>query len=319
MKHFYLFLLLITSCQLLAQNRVNFNQYMINPQTYNPGYIDVMNEYGASVMYRRQYLQKISGPQNIFANGFYNISRNHGVGLSVSNESANKFNQTEAGVNYVYHLWHNETLAIGLGVQANFYQQVYNQNNYFYFDPNEPTLEATRSIAGVNFGAGISLQTRDLVVNFGMPRFFANGMVDPDNRFRMRNTAMYLSGGYKIRPAEGFVFFPSAIIKSTLGAPISYGADLSFILLDKYFVGAGYKSSRTVNVNFGMIFNNRLRIVYNLESMPFSSFTGAGFSHELSVFFGQAFGPLDFGKRHHINKSGRVKGTKKYKLKETKY
>lgn len=305
--------------QAFAQNRTTYNQYIINPGTYNPGYIDINAEAGFSAIYRRQWLQQANGPQSVLANGFYNISRNHGVGVTFSNDGVDKYNQMEAGANYVYHLWHNESLAIGLGAKVNYYQQSYNQSHYTVFDAYDTTLSLGQKLSGVNFGFGVSLTTRNFLFNLGMPGLFANSLGNSEYRYSLKNSHYYLSTGYKFTVNEDLVFYPTIFAKTAIGAPLNYAADLNFILKQKFWLGAGYKSGNSVVATFGMYFENGLRVVYNMESMPISKFTGAGFSHEISIGLGQGFGPLSFGKRHHINKSGRVKGTKKYKIKNSRY
>lgn len=318
-KFCFAFLLVVASLTAKGQNRLLFNHYLLNPETFNPGYMDIHNEFSATLLYRLQYLNQTGFPQNAYFNTSYHLHKNHGLGLTINNQNMNKFNLFEAGLNYVYHIWLNNSTAIGLGANVNFYQQTFNPAVFSAQSIYDPVFLDTRAIGGVNFGAGASLQSKNLTVNLSFPRFFANAMVDTDARWKTQYSSVYLSASYKFVFNKYFSLMPALLVRATGGAPINFLGDLNAVFYDSFFVGAGYKSGNSVHATVGYKFDFGLRISYNFETAPFSQFTGLGTSHELGIGFYTPFMKPGFDKRKIIKPNGKVKGMRVRKFKGSQY
>lgn len=320
MKQFYSVLIaLIVSITVTAQSRLIYNQYMYNPEVYNPGFMNVENEFSATLLYRLQYLNQSSFPQNAYFNTSYHLHKNHGIGFTINNQNMNKFNQFEAGLNYTYHIWTNNFMAIGFGINANFFQQTLNPSTYNIKDAADPVIEHSRTINGVNLGTGISLQAKNLMVSLSLPRFFANGFANPDFNSRLVGTGIYLSGSYKIVFNKYFTLMPSALIRAAGGAPMNIMADINVICNESIIAGAGYKLGNSVHAHVGYKFDSGLRISYNFETAPFSQMTGLGTSHEIAIGFYTPFMKPGFDSRRVMKKNGNVKGMKVQKFKGSQY
>lgn len=299
---------LLTSIWLHAQNQPTYNLYMINPGIANPGWIDVPNEYGVYAGYRRQFARQKTSPITTYANGFINFSRNHGFGFSVQNDHFDKFNQLDASINYMYHVWLSENLSLGMGVRAGYQQQVLSENTFTYFDANEPLLSDGGLVArGLHAGSGLSLTSRNFMFNLSAPRMFSNFFANDAKLFNLQRNHFYVSTGYKFRFSDEFVFYPTAQVKGVFGSPLAAQADLNFLLKQLFWTGVGYKTSDNVVLTMGMFLDNGFRVIYNYETVSFSRYKQGGGGHEICVAYVRPFDEPRFHERRHIRKNGNWK------------
>lgn len=307
----YLLITLFVSQQAFSQNRTFFNQYMINAGTFNPAWTNIFTETGAFLNYRKQYIKQANSPESIYANVFHHIDRNHSIGGSVLNDRFSNFNQLEASANYVYHVWFQEKVALGFGIKAAYTQRAFNQNNYSYFDPLEPTLDNELINRGFNFGVGISLSSKNFDFNAALPYIFANYAPNASRNYRIGKLHGYSSIGYKFRISEDFIFHPTAYTKMVFGSPISAAADLNFLVNRFWWFGAGYRTNNSASVTAGVFLKNGLRVIYSFETASFTGFKTSGSSHELNLVYAKPFGEKSFQKRKYSRKkrSGNFKGT----------
>lgn len=318
MRKYYIALVVVLglSLNMNAQNRMVFNHYLLNPETFNPGYMDIHHEISATGLFRAQYIGQGGMASDAYVNAHYHLGSHSGIGLTFNNQNINSFNSLEVGANYVYHAWLSNTMALGVGLQANFYQQGFNPSIYHPLNPSDVVLGDERKVNGVNFGVGASLQDKNLTVNLSMPRIFANGMVDSDMAWKAKNTAFYLSGSYRIMFNKWFTLTPGVLMRAGGGAPANLMIDVyTGLLEEKLILGAGYSTGQNVHVTVGYQFDFGLRISYNLETPPFSKMVGLGTSHELGIGFYSLFEKPGFRERKIIKKNGKVKGMRVIKYK----
>ncbi len=314
-KLYFTILLAVISFGAIAQNRLLFNHYLTNPETFNPGYMDIQTEFRATLLYRMQYLSQPGSPQDGYFNTSYHLHKNHGIGLTVNNQNMSKFNLFEAGVNYVYHAWINNYMAVGIGLNVNYYQQSFNPSSYTAQSMVDPVFGAERSIKGVNFGFGASLQSKNLTVNVSFPRFFANAVVDADSRWKTQFSSVYLSGSYNFEVNKYFSLMPAVLVRATGGAPFNLLIDMNALFNSSIIVGVGYKTKSSIHARIGYQFDFGMRVSYDFETPPFSKATGMGTSHELCIGYYSLFSKPGFDKRKVMTPNGKVKGmrVRKYK------
>lgn len=318
MKKVYLAILLFLGCSFgaLSQNRMLFNHYLLNPETFNPGFMNIHNEISATALYRAQYLTMAGMAQDAYVNAHYHLGSHSGMGITFNNQNMEKFNNLEIGLNYAYHIWLSNYMALGFGVSANFYQQSWNPGIYNVQDPTDNVLAGREKVLGGNFGFGMSLQDKNLTVNFAIPRFFANAMADYDQRWKVKKIPFYLSGSYRIFFNEWFTLTPGLLARAGGGVPANMLIDVyAGLLKEKLFIGAGYNTGKSVHATIGYQFDFGLRISYNFETPPFTKMRGLGTSHEIGIGFYSIFEKPGFRDRKIIKKNGKVKGMRVIKYK----
>lgn len=299
-----LFLTLTGSYFAFGQMRMNQNLYMFNQSLYNPGYIDIQNETGIFAGFKQQYTRQNSSPQTISLNAFHNLRSNHGLGIVVINDRFNNYNQFEAGANYNYNVWLGEETVLSAGVKVNFSQQSNAQNAYTYFDAEEPTLTGVQQKTSFGIGSGIALISKDFDLNIALPFLFHNQFSNDNSTINVQRNHLYASMGYKFRANDNFIIYPTTFIKGVAGSPLSISGDLNFLINQKFWLGAGFKTSMSATAIAGIFFDSGWQFMYSFETSPFSSFSGAGMSHEISLAYTIPFKELGFKKRKFIGRGG---------------
>jgi type IX secretion system PorP/SprF family membrane protein len=299
-------LVLLTSI-LHAQLRSNYSQYMLNQGVINPGYSDIETRYGGVVSARKQWMTMAGTPLTVFANGHYSFTKNHAIGGTVYSDHINGANTFDISANYVYHAWLTKKLALGMGVKIG-YQQVSLKNDYVYFDPTntvDPALTNLKS-GGVNLGAGLSLQSKNFLFGFSMPFLFNNSYSGKKSAiYTTDDNHFYSTLGYKIRFSDGFILYPSLMIKGVSGAPYSMSFDGHMLISQFVWFGGGYRSDNTVAISAGVFLEKGLRVVYTYESAGFSPHKRMDSSHEISLNYARSIKDNPFAQRIYRKRNGK--------------
>ena len=297
---------LVCSCAIVqAQMRSNLAQYMLNQGVINPGFADIETRYSATIAARKQWMTMGDTPFTGFSTGHYHFSRNHSIGGNISSDQVNEVNVTDISANYVFHLWLSRKVALGLGVKLG-YQQISMKNNFVYFGADlDPALSRTRK-AGFNMGTGLSIQSKNFLFGISMPYIFNNALANSIKQYSTTNNHVYSTIGYKCRFSDGFVFYPSVLVKAVSGAPLSISFDGHILVNQLFWFGGGYRSDNTVGISAGLFLDKGLRIVYTYESATFSSHGRLDSSHELSLNFARTIYESPFSKRLYRNRNGKM-------------
>jgi type IX secretion system PorP/SprF family membrane protein len=315
MKSLFTATLVLLSVTAQAQLRPNFSQYMLNQGVINPGHVDIETRFGGIVSARKQWMTMSGTPFTVFANGHYRLTRNHAVGTTISNDNINEVNTLDISACYTYQAWLTSKLSLGLGIKAGF-QQLSVNGDYVYFDHpsggTDPTLDYRKS-GGLNLGAGLSLQSQNLLVGFSMPYIFNNAYSNKKSTiYETEHNHFYTTLGYKIRFNDNFILYPSMLFKGVSGAPLSMSFDGHVLINQRFWFGGGYRSDNTVALSGGVFLEKGLRIIYTYESATFSPHKRMDNTHEISLNYARSIFDSPFQRRQYIKKSG-----KRYKREQT--
>lgn len=289
---------LLTSFCASGQMKYKFKQYMLHSMMYNPGYIDLDTKYSFNTLYRRQWLRKENFPEAFCAYGHYQLDPYNAVGLVISNDLINKYNQFEIGANYCYNLFLGDDYNLGLGMKVGMIEQNLIKTDLTYFDPVEPVLsdgEYTQKF--LNVGAGVSLTSKDLTINFSVPQFFGNHLLNPEKTYNLKYCNFFFNAGYKFRQNDWFVTYPSIMFYAVRGSKFHGAAHINFLASQLVWFGAGLDTDLTVNAHFGLFLQSGFRIAYTVDNRFFPKNQTTGFSHELSVSYAKSLKYNPFHKK----------------------
>ncbi|MFN5417997.1 MAG: PorP/SprF family type IX secretion system membrane protein [Flavobacteriia bacterium] len=280
-----------------SQMKFKFKQYMLHQTIYNPGYVDVETKFSVNSIYRRQWLRKENFPEAFMMYGHYNFDRNHGVGLILTNDLINKYNQFEIGANYVYNIPIGN-YNLGLGVKVGFIEQNLIYNQLTYFDPVEPVLaEGNYTSRFLNIGTGISLTSRDLNIHIGLPQLFGNRFINQDNIYNLKSNNLFFNAGYKYHYSDWFVVYPNMMLYAIKGSKFHSSYNVHFLASQFIWFGGGVDSELTVNASLGVFLQSGIRFVYAVDNRFFPRNQTTGFSHEVSLSYAKTIKDNPFSKR----------------------
>lgn len=287
----------------LAQMQPTYNQYVINPNLINPGYIDLSTRFGAAVVARKNWATGEGTPLTIAANGYYRLNDNHSVGMLASQDRVNDVNTTEVGLSYAYHLRISRRYWLGFGAKASF-QARGGTADYVYFGPGiDPTLETVKS-ASMTAGTGLSLQSRNLIFGVSLP-FMLNNAIGSRNSFKVYDNHLYTYLAYKLRASDNFIFTPSVMAKGVAGSPVNLSFDGHVLFSQLIWLGGTYRSDNTAGISAGVFLPKGIRVIYSYENSMFTGHTRFDNSHEITVNYAQSLETLPFQKRLYRKKNGK--------------
>ena len=291
--------------QALAQNRVNYSQYMHNHQIFNPAFVEESRNLGGSVLYRNQWMGIEGTPQTFIGDVFYGF-RNHNFDLQFLHDQITVFSHLEIGGSYSYTLKLGRDTRMAFGIKASYNQQTANYNELSYFDGGDPSLSGTVKKSGVNFGAGIFVRSKDWHAGLGGPYLFNNNNIGPQSTMfgDMTYQHFFLTGGYRFVDEYGFQFYPTTLIKWTKGSPLTVSLDMNFLLRDRFWASAGYRIDNTVILSAGIILWKDFKVIYSYDLGLGKVNRFGGMTHELSLGYGVSLYRSAFEKRKFINRKG---------------
>lgn len=311
MKYLFPLILLLFPCVLNAQMKYKFKQYMLHQTIYNPGYVDSETKFSVNSLYRRQWLRQENYPEAFFIYGHYNISDYHGVGLILSNDLINKYNQFEIGANYVHNIKLGDKYNLGVGIKIGFIEQNLLKTNLTYFDPNEPVLSGIDyTNRFFNIGTGVSFTSRDLKIHFGMPQLVGNYFLNKQKNFDFRNNHYFFNAGYKFRQSDWFIIYPNIMMYAVKGSKFHGSAHVNFLSGQLIWSGFGIDTDLTLNASIGVFMQSGFRFVYNVDNRFFPKNQTTGVSHELSLSYAKTIDRKAFNRKRT---KGFSKGSYKYK------
>lgn len=225
-----------------AQQDPQSSLYMFNPMFYNPAYAGSRGSINATTIYRHQWLRMEGAPKTGFLSVHGPIkNQSIGLGLSIANDNIGARNNFSAFANFSYAVRlnkKNHRLAFGVSGGVDYMQ--YNYNGLRVIDPTDPSYYETYNNAVPNFGFGVYYYGERHYFGVSTPRMlqnkFSNGTADA----RMKRH-FYVTGGYVFKLSSTTEFKPSALIKITENAPVTFDLNANFLFFNKFWFGGQYR------------------------------------------------------------------------------
>ncbi len=336
MKLILSILFMLTVSLTYSQARQFNHQYMLNPGFFNPANMDIFTKYGTTLAYTNDYVSSSNSPLNFALNSYYNYRSQYGFSGTIINDNYGGYNQLEVSANASYKTFSRSSggISCAYGLRIGVSQHMLNTTklnyeSYSKYQTLDPVLgeNASASKLGLNLGFGFALVTPKLDVNFSIPNLLGNRMPfvagdtlnTSSQLFNMQNPNFFLTAGYKYRfDQDWYVFYPTIMVKGSVGAPIQAGVDFNFLLNQLIFIGAGVRTDLTIGSNLGVFLDNGWRVVYSYQNAMASIHPGTGFSHELTLGYGRTIPENPFHYKKFVANGDVKKSKKLFKIKMPK-
>lgn len=302
-------LLILVSYTGIAQNRINYSQYMHNHQVFNPAYVEQSQDFGGSALYRNQWFGIEGAPSSFVGNAFYTNGRSN-ITAQFLYDEITIFKHMEVGLGYSYSVRLGTSTQMVFGLKASYNQQISNYNDLHYFDIGDPNLEGTVKKQGVNMGFGMFFRNPSWHAGLGAPYLFNNGNIDAlTNIYNdVSYQHFYLTGGYRAVHESSVSFYPTTMIKWTKGSPLNASLDLNFVINKMIWASAGYRTDKTVILSAGIILWNQFKVIYSYDLGLGEISRYGGMTHEISLGYGMDLFSDPFSKRKFVKRNKTAKG-----------
>lgn len=292
-KYIAIIVFIITASSMKAQQELMISQYMFNGLVLNPAYAGTHPYISTSLLHRSQWVKFDKAPrtQTLCADAPI-MGGKVGVGLNMTNDAIGLTNQLDVGANGSTRV----SLGAGflsMGIRLGVSRYSANLTDAVIRDVADPTYAA--NIAGSlipRVGAGLYYYQRSWFAGVSVPSLFA-----ADEKISYSSTGLnsfyrahvYLNGGVVFQPSPEVAIKPSVLVKVQGNAPAQIDFNCNALFMNKFWVGAGYRTGDAMIAMVEWNISNQLRIGYAFDYTLSAISDYSSNSHEIMLGY-------DFGK-----------------------
>ena len=263
-------ILLLVPVSLAAQLTPVTDQYILNPLTINPSYAGNRGGLSVAAFYRQQWVGISGAPRTMSLEVDAPVlSDKLGLGLVVVNDQIGVTKQTEVMTSYAYRMnVGGGLLALGLGAGLVATNTAW--SDLIVLDPgDEYYLIDSRVFVVPDFSFGVYYSVKSYFVGFSIPRLLGYEFDFDRNKYSLKvDPGQYnfvLNTGYMFALGPKASFMPSALVSYSPGDKFLYDASAHFILYDKFWIGATYRSTSSVTALAQFAINNQFKVAYSYD------------------------------------------------------
>lgn len=265
-----LFLWLLIPLSVSGQLTPATNQYMLNPLTINPAFAGNRGVLNAAAYYRKQWVGIKGSPETVSLT--LDAPVNHdkiGLGLIVVNDKIGVTKETQINTNYSYRIsLAKGTLSFGLGAGIYMTNTAWSKlvvldqtDEYFLIDSKVFTVP--------NFSFGSYYSDKKFFAGFSIPKLVGQKFNFDKNKYVLKNSfkdyVYLLNAGYLIDMSQKVKFIPSALLSFSANQKFSYDINAVFRLMDRFWLGATYRSEKAVTGLVQFQITNQLKFAYSYD------------------------------------------------------
>lgn len=292
MKHRNLFfVLLISAAALVAQQDAQYTQYMFTPLSLNPAYAGTRESMDMALLFRNQWTNMPGAPKNLNFTVQSPIGKkNAGVGAEFLHESIGPKTIGSIRLSYSYRIKLGPG-KLSFGLKAGFNNYKYDWEAIKYRDQGDPYHQAR---GGQEAWMVISA---DFGMYYYTKSFYAGACathLNGDNLYNLHDTLnegtqvmhLFIPAGVGLQVSETFVINPSILVKMAPAAPVDIDVNCNFLIENKLWLGAGYRSKYGITALVMWNINEKMRMGYSYDyGLNRIGAFGRG-SHELMLGYG---------------------------------
>ncbi|WP_268036370.1 PorP/SprF family type IX secretion system membrane protein [Algoriphagus sp. PAP.12] len=300
----------IIICQLLlvflvpklgfSQQSPLFSEYNYVPFYINPAFAGLT--YGPEISISNHgFIRAIEGSPKTYSLGFNAPleMQNIGVGAVIRRDKIGVTTSTNAYAALSY------KINFGAGNNRSYmrtpYWRAYNQKVFSFgmtagfqqYEENllelgldgDPEFSENLRASSPTIGVGFLYNTADFFIGLSSPNLLS-GFVAKDSNINLSNPIYgYIGYKYLFGNFSPMMLKPSLLLKYENGAPMQLDTNLSLSIADKFEIGAGYRSTSSINFMAGVYALNHLRLIYQHNAGVKNSFLGNSHGVTLTYFF----------------------------------
>lgn len=273
-----------------AQQDPHYTQYMYNMNVINPAYAGSKENLAFGLLYRKQWVEIQGAPTTMTFSGHSPVGKNVGLGLSFISDQIGPVREQNvyADFSYTLNLGGEHRLAFGIKAGATFHRVgLFSEiGDGFVPDPGDPAFDKNLSNVYGNIGAGLFYYTDRYYVAFSMPNMLNsvhlnyNGM-----RFGSETQHFFLTGGYVFDLNPNLKFKPFGMVKTAIGAPVSFDVSTNFLFNEIFEIGATYRLEDSFGAMVGYQITPSLKIGYAYDHIVSDLRASTPASHEIILLF----------------------------------
>lgn len=278
------------SMHMYAQTEEQSSMYMFNPLLFNPAYAGSRGTIHGVGVARFQWVGIEGAPMSQFVSfDAPLVNQNLGLGFHLSNDKIGARSRTSAFADISYSLKLNKKgHRLNFGMSAGVDWQVYDFTKLYTNDSNDPVYTYYASKVRPNFGAGIYYHGERFYAGVSIPRLLRNRLGDAAIGDALQRRHFYITGGYVFKVSSVVDFKPSALVKISENAPVTFDLNANFLLFKTLWIGPSYRFNESAGVNVALQIKEFLTFGYAFD-FPINGLstfrTNQRGTHEIMISF----------------------------------
>lgn len=269
-----------------AQQDAIYSQYMFNPFAINPAYAGSRDAFSAVLLHRAQWLGLDGAPQtsSLAVHSPFR-GTNMAAGLNLFSDRLGPTSNFGAAATYAYHL-NLRKGKLSLGVRAGIYSSTLDRSQLDYYQGGDPYDQG----GGVN----ATVPSFDFGVYYYGTKVFAglsathlggsNALYNNDSQIALDLDQHYIAfGGVALPISKNVIMRPTTYLKYVVGSPFNADVNVSFLFKQIFWLGAGYRSSGSINLLAEFNITPFLRMGYSYDAIVSSLRKHNIGTHELFI------------------------------------
>lgn len=288
-KSLGILVLVLTVFASKAQQDPMYTQYMFNTQTINPAYAGTWESLGFMVLGRQQWAGFEGAPET-YTFSVQSPMRNErvAVGLNLISDKVGKEKRLSLHGDYSYLLKMNKNTNLRLGIKAGFTNYANNLSAYALQSGDDPMFNGEIDTKFMpNFGIGAFLYNKKYYIGLSIPKMLQN---DFKNNFSNYSTQAelrhyFLIAGLVLDMGEHLKFKPTFLTKVVVGAPVEFDFSANFLIRERLWLGAMYRTGDAYGFIAQWVFKQNLRIGYAVDFTTTNLQNHHSGTHEVMVSY----------------------------------
>lgn len=288
------FLLTLSALTSEAQQQPLYTMYMWNPSIINPAYAGSRDALTVSGVWREQWVG-LDGAPSTQALSIHSPlpNDNVGLGLTIQNDNIGPTNTTGIWGDFAYRLPLTENSRLAFGLRAGFSIHQADFTSLENINPDDPAFQGNvENYLSPNIGFGLFYSGTRGYVGLSSPTLLETELNGGNNGGNdasdIENRHYYLMAGYVFnltKDSTGVKFKPSAMVRMVKGAPVSFDITANFLIKEKLWLGASYRSENTFAGLISFQFTPHLQAgyAYDFGTSDLSNYNSG--SHELMLTY----------------------------------
>ena len=262
--------LIFLPMMLMGQLTPVTNHYVLNPLRINPSYAGSRGGLSVAAFYRQQWVGLNGAPRTMSLElDAPVLSDKLGLGLFVVNDKIGVTKQTEVMTSYAFRISVGSgTLALGLGAGLVATNTAWSE--LIVLDPGDDYFLIDSKVFVVpDFSFGTYYSGKNYFLSFSIPRLLGYSFDFDKNKYSLKvepgNYNYVVNTGYMFPLGAKARMMPSALVSYSPGDRLLYDGSLHFILYDRVWFGATYRSTGSVTALAQFAINNQLKMAYSYD------------------------------------------------------
>jgi len=270
-----------------AQQLPQFTQYMYNTISINPAYAGSRDGLSLTALHRSQWAGIDGGPKTQTLS-IHSPLRNEkvGLGLSIINDKTGYEKYTYVYGDFSYTINVSDATTLSFGIKGGF--SYYDLDEALFSEPSvlsDPFFSDNFNKWTPNVGAGLYLSAQDWYIGLSAPKVINNDNNEFNQYVALEQVHYYLTGGYVFDLSDTWKLRPTALIKATSGAPLSFDMSGAVIYDEKLYLGATYRVDDAIGAFVDFQIFEPLRIGYAYEYTISDLQPYSNGSHEILLIY----------------------------------